>query len=96
MNSYCPGAWSQVISQGYMNWSKATYQTHKFSDPGHGGRYQQFLRALYGPNGQPISLNEWGYGAHMIGGNTDVTNSVKMAQLHMDDFVANNVFAMNK
>lgn len=112
-NSYCPheNLVGYVDSVG-SKWTLDFYRRHKFSTHdgtyanSHGGGWQKFFRALYGPQGLPIHLAEWGYsvyqrspGAYTLNPalrTSDIQESVNHAATMMDDLANENVYAFSK
>lgn len=96
INSYCQGPFGNVGQ--YMNWTDTEYRTHLVSrQSGHAGNWQRFHRALYGGNGLPMGILEFGYGIKMTGpgdtadNNVDIDETLAQSMRHVDDWVSENI-----
>lgn len=97
-NSYCDHGWQGAL------WSltDAQYEGHVFSDAdqgytngGHGGGFQKFLRGLYGPKGLPIHVNEWGYYGRDSATSVDLAKTMRAAERYVPDLIADNVVGIS-
>lgn len=107
VNSYCDHGWQGQLA----DMTQAAYEAHVFSDStqgygsqndfhgGHAGAQQRFLRALYGGDGFPLIVGEWGYyGRDPLVGGTNVVDmplTREAGERYIADLIADNVVAIS-
>ena len=112
-NSYCTHEELRpYVDSVNSKWTLDYYRRHKFSTHdgtfanSHAGGWQKFFRALYGTQGLPIHLGEWGYpvlqrseAAYTTTPSlrtSDIQESINHVSTMMDDLANENVYGFSK